>query len=637
VVDPLTGEVPTRSSGRIGAGYDEDIPRGSKQVTSLRDLETGYPYATIEFKNNGRSNATNPKFDLGYVSGYKNREIDPKFRKDIQEYLNSRADEIESPNSNLSENAGIFDRTRPAIVERLLERAGVPAIERRQVAAGLADMPRFVTVEDVQALRNGTYRPAESADIAPSPTAAPATQSFIDQHRALRQEINDLEAQHRLLQENDPTNHEGHEALRHELSDRVGALSRLIRESNLQNQLRHIQIEAQRELSAEDAQYLHRLLVDIEHDTPLMQNPEGFINHLRAEARSTDLLAMDFALNNIAAELEQRINAPVGGAAPTMTARDVNPVVIRNAVESMTRTYPERATLGAVIRAIDAGDTNLIPGTIRNLPGENARNAYVAELRNQLYQHWSQLAPTETRIQGQASPARVTARQTAGRNAMSGAPERRANLASATNGPITEEELSAIANRRPIPAVQHASGEVQRTYTDLVGSRHRRTNPQEELDRLNQHLSRMQNVSPETYNLRSSVGLRNLQELTRRHRDVLREHMNNTEAPNTAPEPANLTDAFSVQLQNAIHAHGNAHTGANNAITNAASNVLRLGINTPRALEYLQEIRRETAAQADRDQAIRNYGIDGSPASMTQLHNMATYLQRFVLQNQAPE
>jgi len=178
-------------------------------------------------------------------------------------------------------------------------------------------------------------------------------------------------------------------------------------------------------------------------------------------------------------------------------------------------------------------------------------DAYQPDFRNELIERFRNeglYVPTndQTLSRGRASPAVVQARsrgvappeqrvarapeqrvaRAPGRNAMSGAPERRANLASATSGAIGNDEIEAMGRRQPLPAIQHASGEVQRAYQQLIqGVQYRWRTPQEHLTALNEIASRMQNSSPEVYNLRSSVGLRNLQTLMRRHIQVLQTYI----------------------------------------------------------------------------------------------------------------
>lgn len=559
VVDPVTGEVPQLSSGRIGPGYDDDIHRGSKQITSLRDKETGYPYGTIEFINEGRANAASPRFRLGYVSGYKNHNnafngIDPKYRKDVQDYVNSRANEIESPGSNLAHAIGIFDRTRDNLLSEAFSQAGIIPADKRAMESVIRDLPRFITVEDIQAIKNGTYRPSGSAIT----QGAPKAQTFAQRHEALSNEMTELQEQHNQLVVDDPTDHEGQEALQHELNDRIRAFERHQQELDLPSTMgRAMQREEQR-LSPESYQQYEHILDSINDNFDLEAEPVQYIDRLYAHANQSGANPLAEAFRSTADALSERINADVPSTdvrptAPTPAAPSVRQGYLDRAYREVSQNIRNRHQNPEILQAIQRnGNTrqNLIQ-VMDDHPDMYGLNAYQPDFRNELIERFRNeglYVPTndQTLGRGRANPAVVQARslgvappeqrvarapeqrvaRAPGRNAMSGAPERRANLASATSGAIGNDEIEAMSRRQPLPAIQHASGEVQRAYQQLIqGVQYRWRTPQEHLTALNEIASRMQNSSPEVYNLRSSVGLRNLKTLMRRHIQVLQTYI----------------------------------------------------------------------------------------------------------------
>jgi hypothetical protein len=151
IIDPITGEVPKGSSGN-DRGYVDHVRSGKTEIASVRDVNTGYPAVTIEMNK-----TSGGKFNLGYVSGYKNRVPEAQYRNATRDYLNSRADEIEGIGQNL-EPYGIYDQ----------KRLGQDKLDGLTGGGGsmaqLAELPRFLTSNDINKAING-----EVVDIPPLP------------------------------------------------------------------------------------------------------------------------------------------------------------------------------------------------------------------------------------------------------------------------------------------------------------------------------------------------------------------------------------------------------------------------------------------------------------------------------------
>lgn len=154
IIDPITGEVPKGSSGN-DRGYVDHVRSGKTEIASVRDVNTGYPAVTIEFNKSGKG-----QYNLGYVSGYKNRVPETQYRNATRDYLNSRADEIAGIGSNL-ERYGIYDQNTfdNAKLSRISD-LPIDQISREQ----LAELPRFLTQDDIKKALNG-----EVVDIPPLP------------------------------------------------------------------------------------------------------------------------------------------------------------------------------------------------------------------------------------------------------------------------------------------------------------------------------------------------------------------------------------------------------------------------------------------------------------------------------------
>lgn len=152
VIDPITGERSAQARG--DTSYVTDLQAGH-QLVSVRDAKTGLPAATIQLIPNSRSrDLSDGKFDIGYASGAKNGAVNPAYSGAIRDYLNSRADSIRSTGGNLSDNTGVFDSTSPAEFRRAAREAGLTNEQVKAMDWG--DLPRFITVDDVKAVAEGT-------------------------------------------------------------------------------------------------------------------------------------------------------------------------------------------------------------------------------------------------------------------------------------------------------------------------------------------------------------------------------------------------------------------------------------------------------------------------------------------------
>jgi hypothetical protein len=146
VIDPITGRRNPKSSN------DTSFVRGlesGNELVSVRDLQTGFPAATIQLMPN-----RDGTFSIGWASGSKNGAIDPVYTPAIRDYLNQRASSIRDTGDNLAKNTGVFDSTSPAEFKRAAREAGLT--EKQVKATDWYDLPRFVTVDDVKAAAKGT-------------------------------------------------------------------------------------------------------------------------------------------------------------------------------------------------------------------------------------------------------------------------------------------------------------------------------------------------------------------------------------------------------------------------------------------------------------------------------------------------
>jgi hypothetical protein len=122
--------------------YVRSVADGDKMLASIRDKQTGLPAATLDF--NRQSDGT---YSIGYVSGYRNKEITPQYYADIAKYLNQYADRITHISSELVKNTTVRDTTDTSQYRDLASKAStqlrVPVDEIRNVDP--LGLPRFVT------------------------------------------------------------------------------------------------------------------------------------------------------------------------------------------------------------------------------------------------------------------------------------------------------------------------------------------------------------------------------------------------------------------------------------------------------------------------------------------------------------
>lgn len=147
VINPITGERNARS--RSDTSFVKGLKTGD-QLVSVRDLQTGFPAATIQFTNNNDNT-----FNIGFASGFKNGSIDPVYVPAIRDYLNQRSSSIKNTGVFLFKNTGIVDlnnqtKFKSAAEKNVLTQDQVKALELNN------DLPRFVTLEDIKAAAKGT-------------------------------------------------------------------------------------------------------------------------------------------------------------------------------------------------------------------------------------------------------------------------------------------------------------------------------------------------------------------------------------------------------------------------------------------------------------------------------------------------
>jgi hypothetical protein len=145
VIDPITGRRNPKSSN------DTSFVRGlenGNELVSVRDLQTGFPAATIQLMPN-----RDGTFSIGWASGSKNGAIDPVYTPAIRDYLNQRASNIRDTGDNLAKNTGVFDSQDRGEWSNLVRQAKLTKKQAEDINA--ADFPRFVTVDDVKAAAKG--------------------------------------------------------------------------------------------------------------------------------------------------------------------------------------------------------------------------------------------------------------------------------------------------------------------------------------------------------------------------------------------------------------------------------------------------------------------------------------------------
>ena len=157
IYNVATGEL-NDMVGRQVSGFAQSVVDGEKKIADIRDGNTGLPVAALEF-NRASYGPGAPLYNIGYVSGFHNGNVDPKYHEGVIAYLNSRADEIRSAGDRL-ENIGAID-VKNSSARELADFTG--KYKDDVAAADLSQLPRFATREQIRAVIE-----------APPPVAAPA-------------------------------------------------------------------------------------------------------------------------------------------------------------------------------------------------------------------------------------------------------------------------------------------------------------------------------------------------------------------------------------------------------------------------------------------------------------------------------
>jgi hypothetical protein len=147
-VDVATGT--NRGDRELSSSFMEAIHDGSQRYASIRDNKTGIPVVNINMRRTGDANLPDNqrKFNLEYVSGYQNNQIDKKYTNDVRDYLNARADIIQGSGTGLNK-WGIFDLKSPEG-----QSAAARALGAQPSDLGAFDLPRFVTEKDLTDIAN---------------------------------------------------------------------------------------------------------------------------------------------------------------------------------------------------------------------------------------------------------------------------------------------------------------------------------------------------------------------------------------------------------------------------------------------------------------------------------------------------
>jgi hypothetical protein len=147
----LPGQRNPRAS-QTETSYTRAARSGEEEYGLVHDAVTGMPAAAIQFNARGDG-----KFSMGYVSGERNGKVDPKYHNAIRDYLNTRAAEITSNTGELHNHTDILDLKAAGTLREASRFAGYKTVA--ELTAAHPDLPRFVTKEDMQAIR--AAKPAE--------------------------------------------------------------------------------------------------------------------------------------------------------------------------------------------------------------------------------------------------------------------------------------------------------------------------------------------------------------------------------------------------------------------------------------------------------------------------------------------
>jgi hypothetical protein len=145
IINPVTGEVPTGSSGEPTTGYVRGIIERGDVVGRVLDFVTGRPVGDVLF-----TKTDDNEYDIGYASGYQNGRMDPQYTEALKNYLNSKADVIRGSGDNLTKN-GIVDQEAMRRSD-LRDITGLSESVLNQLSYD--GLPRFLSRDDIIALNN---------------------------------------------------------------------------------------------------------------------------------------------------------------------------------------------------------------------------------------------------------------------------------------------------------------------------------------------------------------------------------------------------------------------------------------------------------------------------------------------------
>jgi hypothetical protein len=130
--------------------------KGDTKFASLRDSKTGMPVGLVELSDMRQDAAGNKTYQVGYATQYNNKDIDPKYRNSLRDYLNTKSDEIR--NMNTTEKSGIYDTK--ALSARFLANKANMSEAAFKIASETHGLPRFATQEDLMDLKHHNPPPA---------------------------------------------------------------------------------------------------------------------------------------------------------------------------------------------------------------------------------------------------------------------------------------------------------------------------------------------------------------------------------------------------------------------------------------------------------------------------------------------
>ena len=196
--DPATGlkreGIRSPISNEIGQIMQEGV-----HVTSIRDTQTGKPVVTVKMVPDGSTGL----YRLSYVNGEKNGVMDYKGAPALKDYLNSKADVISKPGSELEKN-GVYDLHSQDNISRGARAANTSAGVVEDFIRMNPDTPRFATKDDIIAMKPSAV------------TTSPATPESVP---ALWEARNNIDLDRELVE--NPEGYEEAQRTRHDLAVRV--------------------------------------------------------------------------------------------------------------------------------------------------------------------------------------------------------------------------------------------------------------------------------------------------------------------------------------------------------------------------------------------------------------------------------